>query len=126
MERQPSFPNALKFREALQFPRFGVVVRLVRQMDEICPMPETITAANIADDWEEGCGVDLGYSAGPGGQGIRDRQIGLNRITQKSDEANKETTVVGTATYMSVVEHCLIHAQAIICRLDKELPAGLA
>jgi hypothetical protein len=123
VEQRPSFPSSLVIRNPLEFPLFGVLLRLIRQIDELHPIPDTVTSANIADDWSQRWGVDLVYSPHLSG-GIRDRKIGLSQVHQFSIGESGRTHV-GTESYMVVVEWCLIQAQAIIQRLGEELPAGL-
>ncbi|HUO38211.1 MAG TPA: hypothetical protein VMU34_10355, partial [Mycobacterium sp.] len=55
-------PAALSIGQSLSFPRFGAIRRLVEQADHSHPMPWSIAAANIAEDWAQRCGVDFLYS----------------------------------------------------------------
>jgi len=52
-------PMQLDIGNPVEFPRFGLMLRLIQQMDGLHPMPRAISAANEADDWSDRCGVDF-------------------------------------------------------------------
>jgi hypothetical protein len=123
--QQPNFPGELEITTPLNFPSYSMVLRLIRQMDQILPMPWTITSANIADNWSERCGVDFSCRAGvPDHPGTRDRAVGLTQINHQSTGVMQGTTVT-TGSYIEVVDWCLNNSRTITSVLRGELPPPL-
>lgn len=126
-EQRGNLPRELDIKDPLQFPRFGMVLRLVRQMDDIHPMPWTISAANIAEDWSDRCGVDFFYYGYLGAKDFstRDRKVGLTKIHQDSVNVLQGRTDVSTAGYLDLVDQCLARSEAITTMLTQDLPESL-
>lgn len=122
-----NLPEQLDIGNPFEFPRFGLMLRLIRQMYDFHPMPRAISAANEADDWSDRCGVDFFYYGyiGPKTGPTRDRKIGLARIHHDSFNVLKGRTDISTAGYLALVDQCLAHVQAITMRLTQELPKSL-
>jgi hypothetical protein len=122
-----NLPKQLDIDNPFEFPRFGLMLRLIRQMDDFHPMPRAISTANEADDWSDRCGVDFFYYGyiGPKTGATRDRKIGLARIHHDSFNVLKGRTDISTAGYLDLVDQCLVRVQAITMRLAQELPKSL-
>jgi hypothetical protein len=116
-------PATLVIPQPLTFPRFGAIRSLVQQADQSCPMPWSIAAANIAEDWAERCGVEFVYS-GEDGASVHRRVVGLSHIEEESKGA-VSTTRLGAETYLQAVRGCLYSAHRLAHRLAGEAPAGL-
>ncbi len=116
-------PETLVISQPLTFPRFGAIRRLVQQADQSYPMPWSIAAANIAEDWAERCGVDFIYSRAEGAS-IHRRHVGLSQIEEQSKGA-AATTRLGAESYLQAVHGCLHSAHRLAHRLADEAPAGL-
>lgn len=117
----------LEIKEPFQFPKFGLILRIIRQMNEEHPMPWTINAANAAEDWSDRCGVDFFYyGMGPKDPkfSTRDRKVGLTQIREDSVGVLQGTDI-GTAGYLHIVDACLRHAEAIATTLARDLPKSL-
>ncbi|HWT50125.1 MAG TPA: hypothetical protein VN255_16680 [Mycobacterium sp.] len=124
-EQQPNYPGELEIKTPLRFPSYSMVLRLIRQMDQVHPLPWTLTAANAAADWSERCGVDYVYRAGDkSGPALRDRAVGLIHINQRSIGVMQGTTVK-TRSYIEVVDTCLDNSRMILTMLRDELPPQL-
>ncbi|MGV0161353.1 hypothetical protein ACRU3B_18165 [Mycobacterium colombiense] len=125
IEQQPNFPGELEIKTPLTFPSYSMALRLIRQMDQIHPMPWTVTSANVAEDWSERCGVDFIYRGGiQGGPNLKDRAVGFIQINHQSTGVMQGTTVT-TRSYIEVVDHCLLTSRAIMSVLRQELPPQL-
>lgn len=119
-EQQPNYPGELVIQTPLTFPSYSMVLRLIRQMDQIYPMPWTVTSANTADDGNERwCGVDFISHGVP-----RNRAVGLNKITHESTGVMPGTRVT-TRSYIAVVDWCLRNSRTIMSVLRTELPPQL-
>lgn len=121
-----TFPRELLPSNALVFPRFGVVLRYIEQIDQRHPIPWAVSTAILADDWADGCGVDFvtHTSAAPDENqfGVRERIVGLSGITQESLASSDQ---VGTGSYVQAVQQCLGSSRAILNTLHDGLPASL-
>ncbi|WP_142391481.1 hypothetical protein [Mycobacterium sp. ENV421] len=127
VERRADFPRELDVSRArFFFPRFSAALRLIRQMDQAHPMPYTVTALDLAEDWSKRCAVDFLYRGGitDTSDPLRDRAIGLTDIAERTVGAMQGTTV-GTGSYMAIVESCLEQAHLAIRALERELPESL-
>jgi hypothetical protein len=114
-------PATWDIQQPLWFPRFGAIRRLVEQANQSYPMPWSIAAANLAEDWAERCGVDFTY-AGDEAQQIHRRYVGLVEIEEQSETAVMAR--VGTESYLQAVRGCLYCAHALAERLASEAPVG--
>jgi hypothetical protein len=115
-------PTMLAISKPLSFPRFSAIRRLVQQADQAYPMPWSIAAANLAEDWAERCGVDFMYRHD--GQLLRRRYVGLAQVEEHSKGA-VATAQVDAESYLQAVEGCLHSSHAIARRLAEEAPPGL-
>lgn len=120
-------PEQLDIGNPLECPRFGLMLRLIQQMDDLRPMPRAISTANEADDWSDRCGVDFFYYGyrGPKTGAMRDRKIGLTQIHHDSFNVLKGRTDISAAGYLDLVDQCLVRVEVITTRLAQELPKPL-
>jgi hypothetical protein len=117
------WPASVPISQPLSFPRFGMVRRLVQQVDQSYPMPWATAAANIAEDWAERCGVEFLYSR-PDGTCLRRRLVGLTQVEEQSKGASAATGL-DTESYLRAVRGCLHSAHAVARRLSEEAPKEL-
>jgi len=122
MREQP-LPPAFTVGEPLRFPRFATISLLLQQANQSYPMPWTIAAANITQDWAQRCGVDFVYSSDTG-KASRRRHIGLVEIEEQSEAAGAATSVDALG-YLQAVGECLRGAHGISRRLAQEAPPEL-
>jgi len=126
-DQRGNLPKELDIDNPFQFPRFGMMLRLIRQVDDIHPMPWTISEANDAEDWSDRCGVDFLYYGYLGAKDFatRDRKVGLTQIHQESVNALKGRTDVSTVGYLDLVDDCLARSEAIAKMLARDLRDSL-
>jgi len=117
-----ALPPAFPINSNLSFPRFGMTRKLVEQADQSYPMPRSVAAANIAEEWAQRCGVDFVYRED--GHDIHRRHVGLTQIEAQSTGV-EATTRVGAAIYLRTVRDCLRTAHAVAHRLAEDAPTGL-
>ncbi len=125
--QRADLPKRLEIKEPFQFPKFGLILRIILQMNEEHPMPWTIGAANVAEDWSDRCGVDFFYyGLGPKDPefSTRDRKVGLTQIREDSVGVLRGTDV-GTAGYLHLVDTCLHFSEVITTMLAQDLPKSL-
>jgi hypothetical protein len=122
MQERP-LPPVFAIIEPLRFPRFATISLLLQQANQGHPMPWTIAAANIAQDWAQRCGVDFLYY-GDEGQPVHRRYVGLVAIEEQSKAAGAATRV-DAVTYLQTVRGCLHGAHGISRRLAQEAPPEL-
>jgi hypothetical protein len=119
MQERP-LPPVFDVTEPLRFPRFATISLLLQQANQGHPMPWTIAAANITQDWAQRCGVDFLYYRDEDPP-LRRRYVGLVEIEEQSEAAGAATRV-DAATYLQTVRGCLHGAHGISRRLAQEAP----
>jgi hypothetical protein len=102
----------------LTFPRFGTIRKLVQQADQSYPMPRSVAASNIAEEWDQRCCVDFIYVLD--GHDMRRRHIGLTQVEARSRPAGPITRVC-TDTYLDAVRGCLRAAHGIASQMAIEI-----
>jgi hypothetical protein len=122
MQERP-LPPVFAIIEPLRFPRFVTIGLLLQQASQDHPMPWTIAAANIAQDWAQRCGVDFLHYRDDG-QPVHRRYVGLVEIEEQSKAAGAATRV-DAVTYLQTVRGCLHGAHGISRRLAQEAPPEL-
>lgn len=98
--------------------------KLIQQADRDYPIPYSVLAARVAEDWAESCGIDFIQMQDLDG-GATVTHVGLASIQQHSIAADPYTTGVVALSYWICATESLSHAADIATNLASEVPAGL-